>query len=530
MLGDNAASPVFVATIPRRGYRFIAPVEALSETAQASTVRTEDESLPRRQPVAAGVLLVLVAFAALAAVSRAGQLGEPDPRVMLAVLPFETLASDSSLDYVGAGLTEELTTLLANVEPDRLGVTARTSATAVRRTGQSIETMGRTLGVDYVVEGAIRPGGDRVRITAQLVRVSDQAHVWAESWDRGLVDVLDVQRDIAGRVAGALAVRLAPDVWPGRERTAASPAREPTLEARYLLDNRRPARALTLLDSAIAADSSYAPAWTAAARTHAATGDMDRARNAARRAVALDDGQVEAHLLLAAALYQLDWNWNGAALEYRRALALAPGRADVHHAYALFLAATRRFEEAVVAIEEAMRLDPVSTLVVGDAAFVHYLAGTLDLAERYARRVLALDARNLGALTQLVNVAAQRGDTAQTVRHSNALGQAVRDDTSSANASTDPSAAWESFWLSWIDWFRANTSGGTREYQSAIGFMRLGQPDSALALLEQGAALRAAGFSFVATDPAFETIRDLPRFRSILARMDLDPASASPGR
>jgi TolB-like protein/Flp pilus assembly protein TadD len=521
-LGDNAASPVFVATVPRRGYRFIAPVHSLS----ASPTRAASSHAAPRWPVAAAALLALGAFAALAAVSRAGQTEDPGPRVMLAVLPFETMDADSSLDYVSAGLTEELITVLANVEPDRLGVIARTSSTSAWRAGHSIDRIGQTLGVDFVVEGAVRSGGDRLRISAQLVRVSDQSHVWADTWERGLVDVLDIQQDIAGRVVGALALRLTPVASPNGETAVASPARQLTLEARYLLDNRQPARALALLDSATAADSSYAPAWTAAARALAATGNPDRARDAARRAVALDHGQVEAHLLLAAALHQSDWNWNGAALEYRRALNLAPGRADVHHARALFLASMGRLEEAVASIEHAMRLDPVSTLVIGDVAFVHYLARDFDRAERYARRVLALDAHNIGALTQLVNIAAQRGAIAETVEHGAALGRAVRGDTATAPADVavaDSTGAWGTFWRSWIAWFRANTSGPTREYQSAIGFIRLGQPDSAVAELERSFSLRAGGLTFLAVDPAFEEIRTDSAFDAIVRKIGLGP-------
>jgi hypothetical protein len=177
-----------------------------------------------------------------------------------------------------------------------------------------------------------------------------------------------------------------------------------------------------------------------------------------------------------------------------------------------------------------MRLDPVSTLVIGDAALVLYLARDYERAERLARRVLALDDDNLGALTQLVNIAADRGDVATTVEHGAALGRAVRGDTSTTTTFADPAAAWTSFWLAWIDWFRANTAGPAREYQTALGFMRLGQQDSALARLEAGFALAAGGMAFVAAEPAFDPIRDLPRFRALLADMGLDAAAPSSPR
>lgn len=540
-LGDNAASPTFVGTVPRRGYRFVAPVEWLPpETAweRPAPGTGEDSRPPRRVrwPLAIAATLAIAAFAAVAAVLRAGET-EPDPRLMLAVLPFETMDADASLDFVSAGLTEELITLLANVEPERLGVIARTSAVAAARTGAGVASIGETLDVDYVVEGAIRSGTDRVRITAQLIRVADQSHVWAETYDRAIVDVLDVQRDVARRVAGALALKLAAGPGYADQTGPASPARLPTLEARWLLDRSGDAAgALALLDSAIAIDSAYAPAWTARARALAAlsTGsaeDVERVRETARRAIALDDGQVDAHLKLASLLYQRDWDADAAEFEYRRALALAPGQAAVHHSRSLFLAATGRLAEATAAIDEAMRLDPVSTLVIGDAAFVHYLAGDFERATDYARRVLALDDQNVNALSQLVNLAAVQDQPDEAVRYGFELGRVVRGPDQVVDPATypDASAAERAFWQSWIAWWRANTTGPGQAYQAAVGFTHLDQPDSALATLQAGYALRAGGLAFIAVDPAFRLLHDQPAFNAIVRGIGLAPASSSGG-
>jgi TolB-like protein/DNA-binding winged helix-turn-helix (wHTH) protein/Tfp pilus assembly protein PilF len=542
-LGDNAASPTFVETVPRRGYRFIAPVEWLPAEAAwpgasgRPAVTPLHKAAPRRRrwPVATAATLALASFAAVAAVLRAGETGA-EPRLMLAVLPFETMDADSSLDYLGAGLTEELITLLASVEPVQVGVIARTSAVAAARTGGTVAAIGETLDVDYIVQGAIRSGTDRVRITAQLIRVDDQTHVWAETFDRALLDVLDVQRDVARRVAGALAPTLAGPPTDGTTEPA-SPARLKTLEARWLLDQsgaEAVERSLALLDSAIAIDPEYAPAWSTRARalTTASTGspeDIEHIRRAAARAVALDDAQVDAHLILARLLYQRDWNAHAAEFEFRRALALAPGQATVHHTHSMFLAATGRLEEATAAIETAMRLDPVSTLVIGDAAFVHYLAGDFERAASYAQRVLALDQNNIGALSLLVNLASVRDRPDDAARYGFRLGRVVRGPDSTIDPATYPdiTAAENAFWRSWIGWWRANTTGPLTAYQAAIGFAHLGRPDSAIAELEAGYAAHAGGLAFVGVEPAFAPLHGRPAFDAVVSGIGLiRPASS----
>jgi TolB-like protein/tetratricopeptide (TPR) repeat protein len=441
---------------------------------------------------------------------------------MLAVLPFEVLDADSSASPVSAGLTEELTFRLANLEPERLGVIARTSAAKFSRT--AVAEIGKNLGVDYVVSGAVRSGTDRMRITVQLLRTSDESHLWADAFDRSLADVLDTQRDIAHRVSNALSLQLASAV-PVHGDAPVSAARMPTLEARWLLDGgvtEKRSRARVLLDSAIAVDSTYAPAWSSLARLHVSgsggVGSARLARAAAERAVTLERNNIESRLILANLRYQNDWDWDGAASDFERALSIATGQASVHHAYALFLAARGETAKARRHIEVAMRLDPVSTLVIGDAAWVHYHTHDFDEAERLAERVLSLDEHNLAALSTLANIAAVRGDRASSVDYGIRLAGAIRA-SGGQTGTTAAKADFEQFWNSWIAWWRSNSRGSLQAYQVAVGFSHLEQSDSAIASLEKGAQPGEGGMTTIAVDPAFDRLRGDARFRAVAARI-----------
>jgi len=177
-LGDQADAPRYLETLPRRGYRFVAPVKPIEETAGEA---------PRF------------------------------PRVMLAVLPFESLSPGKDPRYFSDGLTEETITRLARLEPERLGVIARTSTSVYRNAVKSVEEVGRELGVDYVLEGSVRHAGERLRVTAQLIQVRDQSHLWAESYERRGADALDVQDEVARRIVAVLEARLLGRALPSAE-------------------------------------------------------------------------------------------------------------------------------------------------------------------------------------------------------------------------------------------------------------------------------------------------------------------------
>ncbi|HSB60252.1 MAG TPA: winged helix-turn-helix domain-containing protein, partial [Vicinamibacteria bacterium] len=250
-LGDHADTPRYLETLPRRGYRFLAPVELLADWPAGEGPGPPRRGTPPspghgpRRPgitslAAVRVLAVLVA-AATAWLARQGAAGAAPGRAMLAVLPFENLSPDPDQEYFSDGLTEEMITRLARLHPGRLGVIARTSANVYKKKARSIEEVGRELGVGYVLEGSVRRAGGRLRVTAQLIRVADQTHLWAESYERRVADALLVQDELARRIVSALESRLltaraAADARP----PATSPeAYEAYLKGRYYLQKRR---------------------------------------------------------------------------------------------------------------------------------------------------------------------------------------------------------------------------------------------------------------------------------------------------
>src|SRR5271167_4007139 len=220
--GDSADNPRFIETLPRRGYRFVAPVhEAGAESPQPKTVDLGDTIVEpsharrgslRRWIVALSAAALLLTLASVLYLRRSHPPANAtaQKRVMLAVLPFQNMSNDPGQEYFSDGLTEETITDLGQLRPEQLGVVARTSAMAYKHTNKTVSQIGRELGVDYVLEGSVRRANGRARISAQLIRVSDQTHLWAENYDRELEDMLDVQNDLGRSIAEQVSANLTP--------------------------------------------------------------------------------------------------------------------------------------------------------------------------------------------------------------------------------------------------------------------------------------------------------------------------------
>ena len=223
-LGDSAESPRFVETLPRRGYRFIAPVRTLRRDAGEGPLRAAPgPSWRKLTPWLLGTAALLAAGSIFAVIQHrpaadsAGRgkasVGQPHQRsrAMLAVLPFDNLDADPSQDFFCDGLTEEMIAQLGRLDPDRLGVIARTSSNLYKGSDRDARQIGAELGVDYLLEGSVRSADGRARITAQLIQTSDQTHLWSETYDTDLEDLLGVQGDVAVEVATVLALELLAD-------------------------------------------------------------------------------------------------------------------------------------------------------------------------------------------------------------------------------------------------------------------------------------------------------------------------------
>lgn len=331
----------------------------------------------------------------------------PAGKTMLAVLPFENLSGDPTQAYMSDGLTEDIITQLGRLDPERLGVIARTTVIDPDLQGLSVEAIGRRLKVHYVLEGSYRRTGDNIRIVAQLIQVSDQTHLWTDTYDvtRPVADALDIQKEVAVRVANSLALQLLP-VHQDRLKKSipVNPrAYEAFLRGRHVWHQRTEEgfrQGMAYMQQAIAADPQLPLAQSGLADLYVSLGFYSllppreaypRGKEAARRALALDDSLAEAHASMGAVLGDYEWDWAGADREYQRAIALNPSYSVARQWYSQFLALQGRFDEALQHMEIARQLDPLGPVVNADVALHYYYRRQFDKAVAQSREMIRIN-------------------------------------------------------------------------------------------------------------------------------------------
>jgi TolB-like protein/DNA-binding winged helix-turn-helix (wHTH) protein/Tfp pilus assembly protein PilF len=545
-LGDSANSPRFVETVPRHGYRFIAPIDRHTASADADGLPTvvkaptdrrvgRPETVTRRLGFLAGITAIVVTAAAIWLSSRTAEsprAGAPR-RVMLAVLPFDNLSGSSTEEYFADGMTEELITHLARIDPKQLGVIGRTSSMYFKGARATIAEIGRQLRVDYVLEGSVRRETGRVRVTAQLIRVSDQTHAWADSYDRELADVLAIQRAVAARVAESLSLTLL-DRLPGKGPKPA--AYEAYLQGRFHWNKRNPAdlhRSLELFRRAIESEPTFALAYAGLADAYNMLGigeyggiepkiAAEDARRAAMRAIQLDDSLAEPHSSLGFVRFAYDWDWPGAESEFRRAIELNAGYPTAHHWYANFLGYMGRTAEAIEEIEVARRLDPLSLIINADAGYILHIARRHDEAIERFQSTLKLDPHFAVARWYLGMAYEQVG------RVEDAVGEFERAMTDSGN--TVASLVSIAYTVGRAgderrarEILRQLEARAAREYVDPAAFahihVALGEHDRALDFLERAYAQRSDWLVEINVVPSFDRLRSNPRFTALLKKM-----------
>lgn len=431
-LADTESTESYIKTVPGRGYRFAAEVHRISPAATDSATssaivgqnaiaipRDLSSSGPSLPPIArtrlqsrirsgmalAGILLLSIAFKLALGRWVIPRQASAQNRKMIAVLPFENLTGDTGQDYFSDGFTEEMITQLGNLDPQHLGVIARTSVEHYRKGLVSAGQVGRELGVGYIVEGSVRRSGDRVRITTQLIRANDQTHLWAREYDRETKDLLELQREIARRVADEIQLMLDParSATRGFSDANSYEAYDLYLKGRYFWAKRTPeglGKAVGLFKAATKKDPGYSLAYAGLADSYAmmsgyglapARDYMPKASAAARQALQIDDSVAEAHTSLAVIAENYDYDWPTAEKEFRRALDLDPNYATAHQWYAEFLAFQGRFDEALEESERARQLDPLSLVIAADNGAILYFSRQYDRAIERFRSVLAMD-------------------------------------------------------------------------------------------------------------------------------------------
>ncbi|HEY7679285.1 MAG TPA: protein kinase, partial [Terriglobia bacterium] len=360
---------------------FLVDLRRLSVPTTAPVVRPARKVWRIALPVVAvvGVLFALFGLNIGGVRDRAlGHRGTGAEKVMLAVLPFENLSGDAEQGYFSDGMTEELIAQLGRLRPQQLGVIARTSAMRYKHSGKGIDQIGRELGVDYILEGSVRREAGRVRITAQLIQVRDQTHLWAENYERALTDVFALQSDVSRRVADSLAVQLLPagHAALARAPTMSPEAHEAYLKGRFYWNQRTRDSLLKGLEyfrRATELDPNYALAYAGLADSYAILASnghsppaevMPKAGQAANKALEIDETLAEAHATLGMIEWGSEWDFAAAEREFKRAIELRPSYAYAHQWYGMLLGGLGRLEEGRAELQEARQLDPLSTTIL----------------------------------------------------------------------------------------------------------------------------------------------------------------------
>ncbi len=321
-------------------------------------------------------------------------------KIRLVVLPFANLSGDSQQDYFSAGLTDEMITQLGRLDPERLGVIAATSSKFLA--GKPIREIGQTLDVQYALEGSVRRGGNQVRIDVQLIQVSDQTHLWADSYTGDLGDILNVQDEVTAAVAAAIRIALPVGALGAnaRARTLNPEAYDEYLRGRFYWTNRGDLhKSIDAYQAAIKKDPSYSLAYAGLASAYALLGQVPyddmppidakpKAREAAERALQLDPQVAEAHSVLANVSFSYDWDFEAAEREFQRALALGQNDPTAHLWFSHYCIVRNRLQQAHEENSRTLALDPVSPLFTTVRAEIYYNSRQYDEAVAQARRVI----------------------------------------------------------------------------------------------------------------------------------------------
>jgi TolB-like protein/DNA-binding winged helix-turn-helix (wHTH) protein len=509
-LKDDSDAPRYIQTIPKRGYRFIAPVERVNGPTPSAPA--SPRTRPRRLWLVAMSLMVpCLMFAGL----MVWRYRVEPRRVLLAALPFENLTADPKQDLFTDGLTEELIAQFGSLNPGRLGVIGRTSVMRYKGGVHAIDQVGRDLRVDYVVEGSVRRGEGRFRITARLIKVADQAQVWTDTLERDESEMSRIEENVAASVTAAVAQRL----LGGTATTNAAPrshneaAYNAYLNGRYLQRKERRAdleRSLAYFEDAAKLDPQFDTAYSALAESYVSLGQsgsaaadtFPAARAAAEKALAIRDTNAEAHNALANALFWYDWKWAAAEQHFARALAINSSYSEAHHDYAFFLVAMGKTQQGLASLKRAIAMNPLSTRVNIDAGWILLQAHRFDEAIKQARRAQELEpglAEANACIARSLFYQKKYREAADLLRV----------------AGPTPEQALERVHRERVE------AGKADAFTMATSYVFLGEKSKALDALERAYTERNIRMPLLLTEPSFDPLHAEPRFRDLAGRLAL---------
>ena len=471
--------------------------------------------------------------------------GASDLRQMsVVVLPLENLSGDQEQDYFADGMTDDLIANLAKIRS--LRVISRSTAMAYKRTRKPLSEIARELHLDAVVEGTVLRAGDRVRITAELVQVSTDRHLWADTYESQIGDVLALQNRVSSAIVNEIRVNLSPQ---DRARLASNPAVSPEAYENYLKGrfcwNKRTDenlhRAIGYFEEATKEDKQYALAYASLSDCYSIIGAAifgtipaaeaaPKARQAAQRALEIDPSMAEAETSLATVKFNYDWDWAGAEEGFQRAIQLNPSYATAYQRYSLLLTVMGRFQDGFTQINKARELDPLSFSINFSLGWRLYLARQYDRAITQLRNTLEMDPsyelphfvlgqayEEKGAFDLAIPELRKAVDLSHgTPLMISALAHAYAragQRTEAKQLLTQLEAASKHQYVS--------------PYYLAIVYVGLGDKAQALSLLEKALGDRSNGLIFMAVEPELDPIRSEPRFITLEGKLRL-PGRTNP--
>ena len=499
-LGDSADNPKYIETLAKRGYRFIGKVDR-----------------PEPQPPAQ-----------TPGKSRRTNSSRP---IMLAVLPFQNFSGDTSQDYFSDGLMEEMIAQLGKLNGNQLGVIARTSSMAYKHTTKDVGQIGRELGVHYVVESSVRRDGDQVRITVQLIRVKNQVHLWANSYDREVTHSIAVQEEVAREVAQQIKVNL------DRSKPVQGPlnpvANDAYLKGRYFFNQYTEnglSQAASYFNQALAVDPKFAAAYAGLSESYTflvitnaipPQEGWPKVRNAAQKAVELDGALSDGRLNLAHFRMHM-WDWKDAEADFQRAIVLNPSSEKAHRWYAAYLCSLGRHQESVKEIKQSRGLDPLSSIANAEVVRALYYARQYDEAVEEGRKAELVDPEFPRTHFWLGRVYAQLGKNFEALSEAQRAGspESMVRMTEVAYASARAGKTEQARALV-RDLQERSKRGYVPAYDLAVVHLALGENETALQWLQKAYDQHDWAVIVLAVEPRLDPLRSDPRFQLLLHKVGL---------
>jgi TolB-like protein/DNA-binding winged helix-turn-helix (wHTH) protein/Tfp pilus assembly protein PilF len=544
-LADNAEKPRYIETLTKRGYRFIGTVEqAPNGSGKEATKEGIEPAVPhspkrtRRIYIIAlsgiAIMATLIAFAIRSVRGHRTQPTEASTIKSLAVLPIATLSGDVEKDYFSDGMTDAVITDLGQI--GSLRVISRTSVMGYKNTNKPLSQIARELNVDAFVEGSVTRSGERVRITANLVQASPERHLWSQTYERDMRDVLALQDEVAHGIAQEIRLHLTP-----QEHALLTNARpvnpesyELYLHGRYFLETGYPVdwtKSGPYFEQAIAKDPSYAPAYVGLAGFYLMQAENQpltsrepwvKAEAAVERALQIDDTLSDAHLVIAGIRLDRERNWTAAEREYKRAIALNPNSAIAHKSYAWYLLFVNRQDQAIQEGKFALELDPLQ---------VNLNVGLGDMYS-YARLYEESIAQYKKTLELAPNSAEAHGGLFDDYRAKEMYKDAAVEFLESLNLSHESAwanafqrdfedhgykAAIQLFYKRFVAEYRKRPNA--LPYDLAGAYAQLGRTDQAFESLDEAFAEYCGALKLVRLEPNFDSLRSDPRYADLVRRI-----------